>query len=73
MLEHSFGEMADFNVIRFNESGKKVDNFVVEIKGTDGKYITIYQQDEMGERTGILDETVSTTDVRITLNMVRSR
>lgn len=67
VLEHSFGEMADFNVIRFNESGKKVDNFVVEIKGTDGKYITIYQQDEMGERTGILDETVSTTDVRITL------
>ena len=67
VLEHSFGKMTNFNAIHFNESGNKIDNVVVEIKGSDGKYTTIYQQDEVGERTGILDKTVSASNVRITL------
>jgi len=66
VLTHKFSKATSFNVIRFKEEGVKIDEIIVEIKDSKGNYVVVYRQDEVGRRTGVLDETYTTTEVRVT-------
>ncbi|MEG2044632.1 MAG: glycoside hydrolase family 18 protein [Clostridia bacterium] len=65
MEVYKFAEQKEFNVIRFDEEGKKVDNVKVEAM-VDGNFKEIYNQDEMGKRAGVVD-TIKTNEVRVTI------
>ncbi|MEG1981782.1 MAG: glycosyl hydrolase family 18 protein [Clostridia bacterium] len=63
--KYKFPEEKEFNVIRFKEDGKKVDNIKVEAM-INGSLVEIYNQDEMGVRAGVID-TVKTSEVQVTI------
>jgi hypothetical protein len=65
-LSYTFPKQKNFNIIRFYESGTMVQSVKVEVE-QDGSYLTVYQQDEMGTRTGVLDQTYAAQKVKVTV------
>ena len=56
-----------FNTVRFKERGDRIDEITVEIPDGKGSYQTVYRQDEVGIRLGVLDRTVTAAEVRVTV------
>ena len=56
-----------FNTVRFKERGDRIDEITVEIPDGKGGYQTVYRQDEVGIRLGVLDRTVTAAEVRVTV------
>ena len=56
-----------FNTVRFKERGDRIDEIAVEIPDGKGGYQTVYRQDEVGIRLGVLDRTVTAAEVRVTV------
>ena len=64
--EFSLEKETTFNAIKFDEHNDYITDYIVEIK-ENGEWKQIYRQDEMGKRVGIIDETVTAKDFRITV------
>ncbi len=56
-----------FNTVRLKERGDRIDEIAVEIPDGKGGYQTVYRQDEVGIRLGVLDRTVTAAEVRVTV------
>ena len=56
-----------FNTVRFKERGDRIDEITVEIPDGKGSYQTVYRQDEVGIRLGVLDRAVTAAEVRVTV------
>ncbi len=57
-----------FNTIQFRETAEAAGRIVVEVPDEAGGWRPIYRQDEIGRRTGVLDETVTADAVRVTVD-----
>jgi len=58
----------EFNTIVFEEHNNYITDYIVEANKA-GEWIQLYRQDEMGSRTGVLDETFTAKDFRLTVTM----
>ncbi len=64
--EFSLEKEVTFNAINFDERNDYITDYIIEIN-KDGEWKQIYRQDEMGKRVGIIDDTVTAKDFRITV------
>lgn len=67
-VEFSLKNEATFNVVNFVEQRSYITDYILEAKQSDA-WVQIYRQDEMGTRTGIIDNTVTAKDFRFTVTM----
>lgn len=71
-LDYHFDEPKTFNAIKFSECGSSsseytISDFSVEITDVLGNRFKIYSQDEMGQRTGLLDDVYTAKSVHLTI------
>ena len=64
--EFSLEKEVTFNAINFDEHNDYITDYIIEIN-KDSEWKQIYRQDEMGKRVGIIDNTVTAKDFRITV------
>lgn len=69
-IEFSLEKATEFNAITFLEHNDYITDYIVEIK-ENGEYRQIYRQDEMGSRIGIIDNTVTAKDIKLTVTANR--
>lgn len=71
-FDYYFDEPKTFNAIKFSECGNvsaeyNISNFCVEITDLTGDRVKVYSQDEMGQRTGLMDKTYTAKSVHFTV------
>lgn len=71
-MEFSLKEEKTFNTVSFIEHRSYITEYILEAEQS-GKWVQIYRQDEMGERTGVLDKTFTAKKFRLTLTMSDER
>ena len=67
-VEFSLNKSVEFNTIVFKEYNDYIIDYIVEAKQS-GEWVQLYRQDEMGNRTGVLDKTFTAKDFRLTVTM----
>lgn len=74
-FDYYFDEPKTFDAIKFLECGDvsaeyTISNFCVEITDVTGNRVEIYSQDEMGQRTALMDKTYTAIAVHFTVTAI---